>query len=179
MKTRSALNNAFLSLGIGSIFAGLLKAPPEFDVRATLPLVSFFVFFRIKIWLDDSKYLATEVRTNVLFDIGIVLGVIAWCLWAAAGYTISSPDMSYRFLMYSLISLSCWILVGALHAKAFASENRTFLLLNLFYIGVLWLMSTSSVVMPFSKNLLAWVLVIGTLLDLALFGSFKHLEETA
>ena len=177
MKLRSALNNGFLSLGLGSIFAGLLRAPAGFDFLHILPLVIFFIFFRIKMWLDDAVYFNTTVRKNRWFDLGVLVAITAWCLWAAAGYTISDPGTSYSALMWSVIAMSIWILSDAAHGRAFGKDRKYFIMLNAIYAAILWAMNTESVSLPFPKNNLAWVLVAGTIVDFLFHGSLENFKE--
>jgi len=177
MKLRSALNNGFLFLGIGSIFIGMLRGGDNVDFVGILPLVIFFIFFRIKMWLDDAVYFSREKRKNALFDLGVIFAIVAWCLWAVAGYTITTPATSYLILMWALLVLVAWILADALHNKCFAENRKYFILLNLIYTAVLWVMSTDTVILPFPKTALGWLLVAGTLIDFLFHGSLKNFEE--
>jgi hypothetical protein len=59
MNMPSALNNGFLFLALGAVFVGLVKLE-NFRIREFAPFLLFFVFFRIKMWLDDADYFSQE-----------------------------------------------------------------------------------------------------------------------
>jgi len=182
MNLRSALNNGFYFLGLGAIFIGLTKVD---DIKS-LPLwlfLCFFVFFRTKMWLDDAHHFSTFDDKNAtpkqkwLFKIGVTIAIVAWSLWAIAGYSLSDLDSSYFYILISIAILTAWILIAALISRGFGDHGGMWLVINILYMGVLLLLICDSCVLPFEKQNLVWVLVAGTVLDFLLSGSLEHFKE--
>jgi hypothetical protein len=176
MKLRSALNNGFLFLSLGAIFVGLVKVQ-QFEIFKFAPFLLFFVFFRIKMWLDDTVYFHNTKRKTIFFDLGLVSAIIAWSLWAIAGYTIGDTQQSYTFTMWAIVVLSIWIVLDAIDQGSFGEGRPFFFIINLVYVAVLWFLTCKECSVPFDKGLLAYILVAGTVLDFLFNGSLKHFKE--
>jgi len=176
VKVRSALNNAFLSIALGAIFVGLVKID-HFQIRDFASFLLFFVFFRIKMWMDDAVYFQKTVRKSIFFDLGIVLAIIAWSLWAIAGYTIKDTQQSYEYTMWSIIFLTLWILCDAIDQGNFGEGRPLFIILNLVYIAVLLFLTCDKCSLPFAKEHLVYILVGGTVLDFLFTGSLKNFRD--
>lgn len=182
MKLRSALNNGFYFLGLGAVFIGLTKVEQINSLQLWLFLL-FFVFFRTKMWLDDAHHFAgfdestANIKQKWLFNIGVVIAIIAWSLWAIAGYSLSNLQASYFYVLLSITLLTLWILVAAIANKGFGEHGGMWFFINILYIGVLLLFLCEGCRLPFDKGLLVWVLVLGTIMDLLLSGSLEHFKE--
>ncbi len=182
MNLRSALNNGFFFLGLGAIFIGLTKVA---DINS-LPLwlfLTFFVFFRAKMWLDDAHHFFSfnekkaTTKQKWLFNIGVVIAIFAWSLWAIAGYSLSNLTDSYFYILLSISLLTIWIIIAAVANWGFGEHGGMWLFINILYIGVLLLLLCDSCVLPFDKQKLVWVLVIGTIFDFLISGSLDHFKE--
>lgn len=182
MKLRSALNNGFLFLGIGATFIGLTKANDN-QIRSVefWAFLLFFVFFRIKMWLDDAHHFHTfNGATNKekwLFNAGVVFAIIAWSLWAIAGYSVAKLHESYFYALLSIILLTLWIIIAAIARKGFDENGKIWLLFNFIYICVLFFIICNSCTLPFTKGWLIGILVIGTIIDFLFSGSLDHFKE--
>lgn len=183
MNRRSALNNGFYFLALGAIFIGLTKV----ENIESLPLwlfLCFFVFFRTKMWLDDAHHFSSfdeksaSQKQKWLFKIGLVIAIIAWSLWAIAGYSLSNLSSSYFYILISIVLLTAWILVSALANWDFGDHGGMWVFVNVLYIFVLILLLCESCIFPFDKQNLVWLLVLGTVLDFLISGSLEHFTET-
>ena len=182
MKLRSALNNGFLFLGIGATFVGLTKASnDQIGSVEFWAFLLFFVFFRVKMWLDDAHHFHTFKGTTDgekwLFKIGVVVAIIAWSLWAVAGYSVANLHDSYFYSLLSIALLTIWILIAAVAQRGFGENGKIWLLFNFIYIGVLLLIICTSCKLPLSEGWLIGILVIGTILDFLFSGSLEHFKE--
>jgi hypothetical protein len=129
-------------------------------------------------WLDDGEYFVkTKARNTFLFNVGLGCAIVAWSLWAIAGYTIKDTDQSYSILIYSIAFLTLWILCDAADNRSFREGRPLFLLLNLLYIGVLSLMICDRCSLPFDKKYLTYLLLLGAALDFFFSGSLKQFKE--
>jgi hypothetical protein len=176
MKMRSALNNEFLFFTLTSIIVGLVTID-QFDIVAYAPLLIFYVFFRIKIWLDDAIYFQQVKRKNYLFDFGIVLLIIGWFLYAIAGYLIKDINRSFAYLMWAIVVLTLWMVIDAIHQKEIYNSRRLSFILNLVYIGILFLITSPTIILTFDKKYLVYILVAGTIVDFIFTGSLKNFVE--
>lgn len=176
MKLRSALNNGFLFLSLGTVFVGLVKVE-HFDIFKFAPFLLFFVFFRIKMWLDDSVYFHRTKRKGIIFDLGVLMAIIAWSLWAIAGYSIGDTQLSYKLIMWAIMILSIWIILDAIDQRSFGDGRSLFFIINLIYIAVLWFLTCDECSVPFDKSFLAYVLIAGTVIDFLFNSSLKHFVE--
>ena len=183
MNLRSALNNGFYFLGLGAIFIGLTKV----QNIESLPLwlfLCFFVFFRTKMWLDDAHHFSSfnestaTTKQKWLFNIGVVFAIVAWSLWAIAGYSLSNLENSYFYILISIALLTAWIFIASLINWSFGNHGGMWIFINILYIGTLLLLLCESCVLPFDKQSLVWVLVVGTVLDFLISGSLEHFKET-
>lgn len=176
MNLRSALNNGFLFLSLGAVFVGLLKVE-NFDIIKFTPFLFFFVFFRVKVWLDDAEYFYATKRRNIWFDLGLVCAIIAWSLWGLAGYSIADFLLSYRLTMWAIVFLTIWIFLDAIHQKNFKEHRPRFIMTNALYIGALLIMTCESCSLGFPKEYLSYVLLCGTIVDFLFTGSLKKFQE--
>ncbi len=184
MNLRSALNNGFYFLGLGAIFIGLTKVQDIEHVPLWL-FLCFFVFFRTKMWLDDAHHFSSfddSTATNKqkwLFKIGVVVAIVAWSLWAIAGYSLSNLDNSYFYILISIALLTVWILIAALANWSFGDHGGMWFFVNILYMAVLSLLLCKSCTLPFDKQYLVWILVSGTVLDFLISGSLEHFKEAS
>ena len=183
MNLRSALNNGFLFLAIGATFVGLInikgeQPPTSIDFWG---FVVFFVFFRIKMWLDDAHYFRAAVTKTSnekwLFRIGVVVAICAWSLWAMAGYSIFDLNKSYFYVLLSLGLLMTWVIIAAIARKGFEEKDMLWLLFNFIYMAVIGLIYCSKCNLSFDKNWLIGILVLGTVLDFVFSSSLDHFKE--
>ena len=182
MKLRSALNNGFLFLGLGATFIGLTKADAsQIGSLELWAFLLFFIFFRIKMWLDDAHHFHTSNPTTNkdkwLFKSGVVVAVVAWSLWAIAGYSVANLHESYYYAVLSIVLLTIWIVIAAIARKGFGENGKTWLLFNAIYIAVLLLIICNKCNLPFDKGWLIGILVIGTIIDFLFSGSLEHFKE--
>jgi hypothetical protein len=182
MNLRSALNNGFLFLAIGATFIGLTKADDsKLSSVAFWAFLIFFVFFRIKMWLDDAHHFHT-VKTNTgkekwLFRVGVVVAIVAWSLWAMAGYSIANLGVSYFYVLLSIALLTVWVIIAAISKKGFGENGKLWLLFNFIYMAVIALIICSNCNLPLDKNWLIGILVLGTVIDFLFSNSLDHFKE--
>ncbi len=176
MRMRSDLNNEFLFFTLTSIIVGLVTIP-QFDLVDYAPLLIFYVFFRVKIWLDDGLYFHQVIRKNYLFDIGIVLLMIGWLLYALAGYLVADVNRSFKYLMWAIVILTLWIVIDAIHEWKISYTRMFQFFINLSYIVILFLITNQAIIFPFNKEYLVYILVAGTIVDFIFTGSLKNFVE--
>jgi hypothetical protein len=105
--------------------------------KITLAFALFFILLRLKIYLDDRKYLKKENTNSVHFAIGFIFSLFAMLLWIYSGYKITDLADSYFTLGIAMICLTIQIIIVALRAGAY-KEQYYWLISNLVYISLLF-----------------------------------------
>jgi len=119
------LNEAFLALSITALADALGRSRPTFSWDL-VAFTSFFLLFRIKVFLDDrdaEKELANLpvclIKLNLLFSVGI------WFLWVLAA--ISLKEGLSQVIVWIIVALgvsTAWLLIVLISSSSCIPQAR-------------------------------------------------------
>ncbi|HEY2113678.1 MAG TPA: hypothetical protein VGJ51_01205 [Candidatus Angelobacter sp.] len=108
------VNNGLFFGAIAALIAGLGRVSVHDQPPAVWLFTTFFVLFRLKMFLDDHRYFATASTDNSEFKIGFLLGIASWIFWAWSGTQISQLSDACYLLGIGITIATLWVAVVAL-----------------------------------------------------------------
>jgi hypothetical protein len=134
MKTPQGLNNAMFSLNMTAILLGI-RDNTELNIGTPLLFTVFFILLRIKIYLDDSKFLEDgKIDDRPLKKWGYLTSIFTWLLFSFSAYRINTkPEWSFWFFISAIVMSTIWIAPIQIKVKFKDKKHNVWLFSNIVY----------------------------------------------
>jgi hypothetical protein len=179
MNIFQSLNLGMFGLTLAALVAGFAKIPAPLRQRpVTLWLfVSFFILFRLKMFLDDHKYFGSTKTKNVHFKIGFMVGFLSWLFWALGAWSVQSLRDAYFFVGVAILIATLWIIVVAVRKRPYR-EQYIWLATNTLFVLILWISYRRNIT---DADWVTWtalsIAIVLVLIDLVFSKSIPELAE--
>jgi len=130
----NSITTVFFSMGLASLAASLSRVP-----RITWPhfaFVGFFVAFRLKMYLDDLKFLAGSTQRDGWFKTGFVVGVVSWFFWIVAAMNLTELRDTLLPMLIAVSLDTLWVAIEGFKSH-WRESHLHWLIINLIYVGSL------------------------------------------
>lgn len=173
MESMRAITTVFLTIGLSALASALVRL--DTITPQQWAFASFFMIFRLKMFLDDLGYFKKQPARDFWFQLGFIAGVVSWFFWLMSAMLVRDLRLVLPYMITATAISTAWVVIEGIRERQHPCQHIVWFIVNL-VIGVPLVLAYWQHWTVESLGYLFMTLSVAVVIDGIISGSLQALE---